>query len=215
MKVALEKFENYLDSQITYRARILLAFLTIPLFASFLAPLWNITMFAPQYPEGLSIDIYSYQIEGGHGGHDIQEINTLNHYIGMSPLDEVLLSDLNWIPFVFLFMAIIALRAAAIGNIRTLIDLAVINGFLSCLLMYRFIFHLYTLGHTLDPKAPMNVEPFLPAIFGTKQIANFTVTSMPRLGSLCVLLGVGGVMAITFWHLYTGYKNSKTKKPSS
>ncbi len=209
MKAALEKFEAYLDSPIAFRSRFLLALMVIPLAASFLAPLWNISMLAPQYPEGLEIDIYSYRVEGGNGGNDIAEINTLNHYIGMSPIDEALLNDLNWIPFVFILMAILALRTAVIGNIRTLVDLTIIYGFLSGFLMFRFVYHMYTLGYTLDPTAPVNVDPFMPAIFGTKQIANFTVTSLPRGGSVAIMVAVGGVVLITLWHLFTGYRRSK------
>ncbi len=209
MKAALERFEVYLDSPIAYRARILLALLVLPLIASFFAPLWNISMTAPQYPEGLEIDIYSYRVEGGNGGNDIREINTLNHYIGMSPIDEALLADLNWIPLVLALMGILALRAAAIGNIRTLVDLAVIYIFISSFLLFRFWFQLHSLGYKLDPKAPVNVEPFMPAIFGTKQIANFTVTSFPRTGSIGVMVAVGGVVIITLWHLGDGFLRSK------
>ena len=49
------------------------------LLAVFFLPLWNLTMFAPQYPEGLRLDIYSYKLEGGNRNKDIKEINNLNH----------------------------------------------------------------------------------------------------------------------------------------
>ena len=35
---------------------------------TYLLPLWNMTMFAPQYPDGLRLDIYSYKLEGGNDG---------------------------------------------------------------------------------------------------------------------------------------------------
>ena len=56
--------------------------------AAYLFPLWNLTMFAPQYPEGLRLDIYSYKLEGGNDGQDVKEINVLNHYIGMRDLER-------------------------------------------------------------------------------------------------------------------------------
>ena len=46
-------------------------------------PLWNLTMFAPQYPDGLRLDIYTHSSQGGNNGQDVKEINVLNHYIGM------------------------------------------------------------------------------------------------------------------------------------
>ncbi len=209
MKVALEKFEAYLDRPIAYRARFLLALLVLPLIASFFQPLWNISMQAPQYPEGLEVDLYAHRIEGGNEGEDIAEINTLNHYIGMAPIEGSLLDDLDWIPFMVGFLGLLVLRTAAVGNIRSLIDLAVIYTYVSGFLAFRFWFHLYNLGHNLDPRAPVNVEPFMPAIFGSKQIANFYITSLPRAGAIFVMVSVGGVLLITLWHLVTGYRNSK------
>ncbi|MCP5021969.1 MAG: hypothetical protein GY930_09330 [bacterium] len=209
MKVALEKFEAYLDNPINYRSRFLLALLVLPLFLSFFAPLWNISMQAPQYPKGLEVDVWSYQVVGGNDGKDIPEINTLNHYIGMAPIEGELLADLDWIPFAIGFLALLSLRTAVIGNIRTLVDLAVIYGYISGFLAFRFWLHLYTLGHDLDPAAPVNVEPFTPAIFGSKQIANFYITSLPRAGSIGVFVAVTGVFAITAWHLVKGYLGHK------
>ncbi|HEY5986517.1 MAG TPA: hypothetical protein VIV12_09090, partial [Streptosporangiaceae bacterium] len=64
---------------------LLLAALLL-LLPAYTSPLWNLTMFAPQYQEGLRLDIYSYHLEGGNRGQDIKEINVLNHYIGMRDL---------------------------------------------------------------------------------------------------------------------------------
>ena len=63
-------------------------------------------MLAPQYPQGLTLDIYAHKVEGGRNGADIQEINTLNHYIGMKHLDRAQLSDLDWLPFGFGVLAL-------------------------------------------------------------------------------------------------------------
>ena len=131
MKQALERFEKYLDETISLGARGLLILCSLPLLLAFWFPLWNIRMVAPQYPAGLEIDIYSWKVEGGDGGHHIQEINTLNHYIGMAPIDEVVLNDLDWIPFLIGLLVILVLRVAAIGNLRMLVDLAVLSTYLA------------------------------------------------------------------------------------
>jgi len=109
----VDRFEVFLDEPIHFRSRILLAVLVIPLLLSFTQPLWRISMEAPQYPQGLYMDVYAYKIDGGHDGHDIQEINELNHYIGMRELARSEFEDLDWIPFALGLLTILTLRAVA------------------------------------------------------------------------------------------------------
>ncbi len=205
----LLRFYDFVREPVRIRTRIVLVFLVVPLILAFTAPLWSIYMLAPQYPEGLSLDIFAYKVEGGRDGHDIQEINVLNHYLGMAPIDEVALSDLDWIPFAIGVLIILTLRVGAIGDIRSLIDLAVITGYFSLFAFGRFVYKLYVLGHNLDPKAPVNIDGFMPAVFGTKQIANFTVTSLPELGSFYMAIFAAGVGALTAWHLWIGRREAQ------
>ncbi len=209
MKHALDKFYLFVQTPLRLRSRLLLALLVVPLLLAFTAPLWNISMKAPQYPNGLGLDIYAHKVEGGRDGADIQEINTLNHYIGMSPIDRAALSDLDWIPFALGILVILTLRVAAIGNVSALIDLAVMTFYFSLFSLGRFVYRLYVLGHNLDPKAPVTVEPFMPAVFGTKQIANFTVTSLPRLATVYMAIFALGVAGLTIWHLWTGRREAR------
>ena len=204
MHEPLNKFWEFLAEPIKMSARPLLAALIVPLALSFALPLWNISMVAPQYPQGLTLDVYLYKVEGGNDGQDINEINTLNHYIGMAPINREQLSDLGWLPFAVGFMMLFALRCAAIGNVRILIDLFVVSSYISLFALSRFIYRLYSLGHNLDPHAPMDVTPFTPAIFGTKQVANFTITSYPRGAAILIALYVVGIALITLWQLVGG-----------
>ena len=160
MQLYLDRFYSFLARPIPGTTRLALAALVLPLLLSFTQPLWRISMQAPQYPDGLTLDIYAYKIEGGNGGQHLQEINTLNHYIGMHSLDREALSDLDWIPFALGVLFILTLRVAAIGNVRSLIDHAVITLYFSLFSFARFVYKLYVLGHDLDPKAPMTIEPF-------------------------------------------------------
>lgn len=208
MKPSLEKFYDFVQQPVRLRARLVLALLVVPLVLAFTAPLWNISMVAPQYPKGLGLDIFAHKVEGGHHGADIQEINTLNHYIGMAKIDRAALSDLDWIPFALGVLVILTLRVAAIGNISSLIDLAVITAYFSLFSLFRFVYKMWVLGHNLDPHAPVTVAPFTPAIFGTKQIANFTVTSLPRLGSVYMAVFALGVAVVTVWHLWRGRRDA-------
>jgi copper chaperone NosL len=211
MKHAMARFYEFLDRPLDWRARIALVVVVIPLVFAFTSPLWRISLKAPQYPKGLSMEIYAHKLEGGRGGRDIQEINTLNHYIGMRTLDRAELNELDWMPLAIIALALLALRCAAIGNVRMLVDLVVVTGFIAAYSMGRFVYKLYVYGHNLDPKAPLKLEPFTPPIYGKKQIANFTTESYPALGSVLIGVFVAGVVGLLVWHLIAGFLEARRR----
>jgi hypothetical protein len=206
MPLYADRFYVFLAQPLKPTARILLALLVVPLLLSFGQPLWRISMEAPQYPGGLELDIYAYKIEGGNNGQHLQEINTLNHYIGMHALDRAALSDLDWIPFALGALAIFALRTAAIGNVSGLVDLVVMTSYVSVFAFGRFVYTLYVFGHNLNPHAPVKVPGFMPAVLGSKQIANFTTHSFPNLGSIFLGTFALGVVLVLAWQLVLGRK---------
>lgn len=213
MDQPLQKFWRYLNEPIDPAVRVVVAALVIPLAVSFALPLWNIHMLAPQYPQGLDLDIYSYKVEGGNEGRDINEINTLNHYIGMAPINREQLSDLGWLPFAIGILALLALRTAALADVRGMIDLCVLGLYVSLFAFGRFVYRLYVLGHNLDPRAPMDVEPFTPAIFGTKQVANFTISSYPQGASILIACFVAGITLATAYQLWVGRRRASRGTP--
>lgn len=210
----LQRFYELLDRPLRMWTRPLLALLVVPLVVSFAFPLWRISLEAPQYPQGLYMDIYAYKLDGGNGGQHIKEINTLNHYIGMHKIDRGELNDLDWMPFALGLLAILGLRCAAVGNVRSLVDLVVITGYVSAFGMGRFVYKLYTYGHNLDPTAPITVAPFTPAILGTKQIANFTTHSFPAAGTVLVGAFATGIAAVMVYHLVAGVRRSAATAPA-
>ncbi len=208
MKNPIRKFYDFLDRPLAPAARVVLALSVVPLLASFWFPLWRVSMEAPQYPRGLWLDIYAYSIEGGNDGQHLSEINTLNHYIGMRALDPSDFADLDWLPFAFGILALLTLRVAAIGQVRSLVDLSVIVGYVLAFAGARFVYTLYVYGHDLDPQAPIDIEPFTPVIFGTKQIANFTTHSFPQTGTYLIAGFALCVLATLLWHLVTGRREA-------
>src|SRR5262245_18616069 len=62
---------------------VILAFARLALLVSIFVPYWHMELDAPQYPDGLSVTAYVNHLEG-----DVKEINGLNHYIGMRPLEQ-------------------------------------------------------------------------------------------------------------------------------
>lgn len=201
---SLDGFYAFLDRPLYLKARLALVVLVVPLLLTFTQPLWRISMVAPQYPQGLYMDIYTHKVDGGHEGHDIAEINELNHYIGMKAIDRAALTDLDWIPFALGLLALLTLRCAAIGNVRALVDLVVMSGYIATFAFARFIYKLWYFGHSMAPDAPIKLEPFTPAIIGKKQVANFAVESWPQAGTICMTIFLVGVVGITAWHLIGG-----------
>lgn len=204
MPLYINRFYEFLQRPLRPGSRVVLALLVVPLVASFFTPLWRISMEAPQYPNGLYMDIYAYTVEGGNNGQHIQEINTLNHYIGMRTLYREAISDLDWIPFALGVLCIFGLRVAAIGNVSHLVDLVVMTSYVSAFAFGRFVYTLYVFGHNLKPDAPVKVPGFMPAVFGTKQIANFTTHSWPELGSFFMAIFALGTVGVLAYHLKAG-----------
>jgi len=87
-----------------------------------------------------------------------------------------------------------------------LIDASVITGYVTVFSLARFVYKLYVFGHDLDPRAPVNIDPFMPVVIGTKQVANFTTHSWPRIGTALIAIFALGVMGVTVWHCWTGYR---------
>src|SRR5262249_30219102 len=71
-----------------------------------------------------------------------------------------------------------------------------------------FAYKMYMFGHHLDPEAPVKVAPFTPALFVTKQIANFTTHSGPLLGTYYIGVFLGGAGALLLWHLWAGRREA-------
>jgi hypothetical protein len=159
---------------------VVAALLVIP---TWLFPLWNLTMFAPQYGDGLRLDIYSYKLQGGNAGQDLKEINLLNHYIGMHDLAAEDFTEFKWMPFVLGALALVFLRAAVVGRVLDLLDSIVVFSYFGLFSLWSFAYKLYRYGHDLAPSAPVKVPPFMPPLFGSSQLANFEVYSYPAVGS--------------------------------
>jgi hypothetical protein len=184
----LDRVPHLTDRPIPDRGRLLLTVGAVLLAISIFLPLWQIHLVAPQYQEGLDLYIYSHKLEAGNEGQDLKEINNLNHYIGMAPIQEEDFAEMRFIPFLLGGFALLALRAAFFGKVGAAIDTLVLFVYFGAFSMWRFYYQLYTYAHNLDPKAPMDIDPFTPILIGWKQIANFRQYSYPREGSALLLL---------------------------
>jgi hypothetical protein len=184
MRTLLRREYVFLRRPVSLAARIWLILAAGGLVGALVLPIWRIGLVAPQYAEGLSLRIYSYQLVAGNNGQDLNEINGLNHYIGMKPLAEADFIEMRWVPFALGLFILLALRAAAIGTMSSVIDLLTLFLYFTAFSFGSFFYRLYTYGHQLDPLAPVKIKPFTPVMIGRQQIANFTQSSWPEIGTL-------------------------------
>lgn len=189
---------RFLHAPMGFGPRVLLATAAPLVLAVNLLPMWNLTMFAPQYGNGLRLDIYSHTLVAGNKGQDIKEINTLNHYIGMRDLAIEEFAEFKWMPFVLGGLALLFLRAVVLGTVKELVDATVLFAYFGAFSAWSFGYKLYRYGHDLAPTAAVKVDPFTPPMFGFQQIANFEVYSYPQAGSY-VLAAAGLLLVAALW----------------
>ena len=157
---------------------ILLATAAILLIISIFTPYWRMTLNAPQYPKGLMVQIYVNRVEG-----DVAEIDGLNHYIGMRPLEEAGQVERR---FAILAISSIALLTAAAIFIHT--KWAALLALPAASVPFVFLGDLYywlrNFGLNLDPNAALSssIEPFVPPVLGTGIIAQFSTLALPDWG---------------------------------
>ena len=177
------------------RNRFLLLGVAVSMLIIYFTPLWSISLAAPQYPEGLKLHIWIRKIVGGTD-FDLQNINLLNHYIGMQKIAENAIPELLYMPYV-LYYLIAGAVAAFIVNRLFMVYLGLINlGIVGVAGVYDFWRWEYNFGHNLDPHAAMKFEgmTYQPPLIGCKDLLNITACSWPHVGA-SILFAVGFVLA--------------------
>src|SRR5262252_6237949 len=96
-------------------SRLLLALASGLTLAALALPLWRVYLVAPQYPEGLGMEICANTVRGATE-HDLRSINSLNHYIGMKAIEPDEIAELRVIPWVFGGLAVFGVIVAARGR---------------------------------------------------------------------------------------------------
>jgi hypothetical protein len=178
---------QWLERVLSPRARFAVLGAGLLLLVAALFPLWRITMFAQQFPEGLRLSVYSYKLVGGANGADLEGINILNHYIGMHELSAADFVEMKFIPFALGMFFLLALRTVVFARVRDLVDVTVLLLYFSLFSFGTFWYRMYTYGHHLSPEAPIKVPGFTPPLFGHQHLANFDIYSFPASGSFLLM----------------------------
>ncbi|MBU2922545.1 hypothetical protein KO504_14450 [Winogradskyella psychrotolerans] len=192
------------------KAGIIMIIGSLLLLGLFKFPLWNIMLGAPQYPDPLGMNIYIQGIKGVEE-FDLQNIDGLNHYIGMKTIPKAEeMWEFSVFPKVILGMAILGVAIGLLGffeklNYKYFLGWFLLMSILGILGMYDFNNWLVDYGGNLDPHAIIKVTnpdgtpmSYKPPLIGYKKLLNFDVDSWPHIGGYLMFIGMA-LTLIAFW----------------
>ena len=188
---------------------MLVAISALLLLGMFLVPLWRIQLHAPQYPEGLGMLIRVNTITGIKPP-DLDNINGLNHYIGMKAIDPEAVPVLRVMPWVVGGLALLALIVSATGVRVLLMAWLASFALAGAAGLTEFYLWSYDYGHNLAPDAIIKVPgmTYQPPLIGSKQLLNFTAESWPAPGSWLAL----GAFLLGAFALYPFVRRTRVLK---
>lgn len=184
-----------MSSKLSTRTRIATVLASFAMLAVLVLPIWRIELSAPQYPEGLVLQIFATHIGG-----DVDVVNGLNHYIGMHTLHTRDFVEFIALPYIIGGFAALGFLVSVINRKKAFFGWAaffLLIAFTSMIDFYRWE---YNYGHNLDPQAPIQVPgmAYQPPLLGYKQLLNFGAFSIPDIGGwLFVLVGIALVTLAT------------------
>lgn len=149
--------------------------LAIALYAwSYTLPVWESSIVAPQYPNGLSVRVYLDRVEG-----DTNEVNLLNHYVGMRPIEDMATIERSLSLVMLVLAGSAAVFALTLDRLGWKAFLTLPLVLFPVGMILDLLGWLYYAGHALDPTSAlsMTVKPFMPKLVGYQKVANFHVWS--------------------------------------
>lgn len=176
-------------------SRIIIATGSVALILMYFVPAWSIYLIAPQYPEGLSMQIWLNKITG-----QVDIINGLNHYIGMKHINADMFPEFGFLPYVLGFFILFGLAVAITGNRRLLLSYLILTVIAGLAALVDFYIWGYEYGHNLDPTAAIQVPglSYQPPLVGHKKLLNFDAFSYPDTGGW-ILVAVTGVFGVVWF----------------
>ena len=170
---------------------LLLGAAAVLLLVSMFLPYWKMTLHAPQYPSGLSVEVFVNRMTG-----DVAEIDGLNHYIGMRPLGEAAQLERAVSMVAVVFLVLLVMAAVYVHS-----PWAALLALPAILWPFIFIGDMYywmrNFGMNLDPTAPLSssIKPFVPPILGSGMVGQFETVATFQIGLWLAFLAVGLILA--------------------
>ena len=151
-------------------------------------PVWKVSLEAPQYPKDVYPDGIPVLFTLTDFRGKVVEMNVINHYIGMDPMDIGAFFVRKIVPFVYLIFALMIVMSIFYNGPGWWI-----LGFIPSLVPWFYLgfysYWLYWFGHNLHEYGAFEVKPFMPTVIGDGKVAQFVTHSYPSIG-FYVLLSV-------------------------
>ena len=186
-------------------SRIIVAIGSLAMCIMFFVPAWSIYLIAPQYPEGLSMQIWLYKISG-----QVEIINGLNHYIGMKHINANMFPEFEFLVYIVGFLVLFGLVVAFTGSRKLLLAYLILSVIGALAALVDFYMWGYDYGHNLDPTAAIQVPglSYQPPLIGHKKLLNFDSYSYPDIGGW-VMVAVTGLFFIIWFIEWRKHKKQK------
>jgi hypothetical protein len=171
---------------------------------SFFSPMWWVSLKAPNYPEhtfpdGVRIHMHWTAVKNGcHlaeraeisddiGLDCVEEMNTINHYIGMEPIERGAQLEFAAAPYLFAAFGL-GLLIALFYQGRFWWALMLPAIVLPIAFLADFTWWMWWFGHNLKDWAAFTVKPFMPTLLGEGMVAQFSTYAYPHYGMLVSLV---------------------------
>jgi hypothetical protein len=178
--------------------RILTATGLILLAVTYFSPIWWVSLKAPNYPpqtfpDGVRIHFHFNGVKNGCQPRQnkeveedepldcIHEMNTINHFIGMHPIELGGRYEIAAAPYVFTTLGFLLVAFMFYeGPFWWVLPMGAIIAPVGFVIDYAG--WLWWFGHTLSPLGAFTIKPFMPTVFGEGKVAQFSTYSYPHYG---------------------------------
>lgn len=165
---------------------------------AFYSPIWWVSLKAPNYPaetfpDGVRIHFHMDGVKNGCQIREskevfedealdcVHEMNTINHYIGMEPIEKGAKYETIAAPYLFVAMGLMLVAFMFYsGPFWWLLALPAAG--LPVGFVIDYAAWLWYFGHNLSPMGAFTVKPFMPTVFGQGKVAQFSTYSYPHYG---------------------------------
>jgi hypothetical protein len=193
LKGILERSSRFLDRPVGPVPRSLLVFSALLLLPVYLLPLWHVRVVLSPARQ-LALDVYAQHwiVEGPPPPPDAAEFEEVTPG-EIAPQS----AGPNWFPFALGALGLLALRAAVVGKIGSVLDVAVLGGYFVLFALWSFGGQAVNYGVNIFPGGELAITPIDGPLFGSQALGELLVDSRPGSGTY-LMLGLLLLLVLAF-----------------